>query len=156
MASKNKTDKLSLNLWESTDRPQRGDFNSDNLIIDEALGGHIEDTTLHLTTDEKSRVQRPVKTMGYQGNGDAEATITLDEVPVGVIIYCDTAPLQSYDSAAGYTKVYSAVAFYGAGATKGVELSGKILKVKQDVSISNGVQSCLNESGRQYKIVVIR
>lgn len=156
MASKNKTEHLALNMWESTDRPQRGDFNSDNLIVDEALGGHIEDTTLHLTSEEKARVQRPVKTMGYQGNGQTEATITLDAVPTGVIVYCNSMPMENYDPSAGCTKIYSAVAFYGAGATKGIELSGKNLKVKQESASADGTLSCLNESGRQYKVIVIK
>lgn len=156
MASKNKTEHLALNLWESTDRPQRGDFNSDNLIVDEALGTHLEDTNLHLTAEEKVRVQRPVKITGYQGNGQAEATITLDAVPTGVIVYCDTIPIVNYDSASECTKIYSAVVFYGAGSTKGAELAGKVLKVKQDTSAADGVMCCLNESGRQYKVAVIR
>ena len=156
MASKNKTEKLGLNLWESTDRPQRADFNSDNLIVDEALGGHLENGSLHLTSEEKSRVQRPVKVTGYQGNGQAEATITLDSVPTGVIVYCDGSPVQVYDLAIGCTKIYSALAFYSACATKGAQLSGSTLKVSQDSSPAGGVRCCLNESGKQYKVIVIK
>ena len=42
MASTNKTEYLSLNAWVESDRPQRADFNSDNSIIDSALGAHLE------------------------------------------------------------------------------------------------------------------
>lgn len=156
MASKNKTQKLELNLWESTDRPQRADFNSDNLIIDEVLGAHIEDTECHLTSTEKSRVKKPVQVFGYQGNSNAEATLTFDSVPTGVIVYCDSAPVSYYDASAGCSKVYSAVVFYGAGGSSGAELSGKVLKVRQDSAPANGVMNCLNESGKQYKVIVIK
>ena len=156
MASKNKTQKLNLNLWESTDRPQRGDFNSDNSIIDEALGEHLENTELHLTEKEKSRVKNPVQIFGYQGNSDAEKTITLESIPTGVVVYCDSMPLSCYDTAAGCTKVYSAVAFYGAGSTSGAELTGNVLKLSQDLTPRDGVINCLNDSGRQYKVIVIK
>lgn len=156
MASKNKTSRLGLNQWEASDRPQRGDFNADNLIIDETLGGHVGSTGIHLTSAEKSRVSQPVKVLGYQGNGSAQQTMTLDSVPTGVIVYCDTKPTQYYDVQAGYEKVYSAFAFYGAGATAGVTQEGKVLTFKQDSAPVNGVCNCLNESGRQYKVIVIK
>lgn len=38
MASTNKTENIGLNDWASEDRPERADFNSDNLILDEYIG----------------------------------------------------------------------------------------------------------------------
>lgn len=156
MASTNKTDNLSLNLWAAEDRPQRGDFNSDNMIIDETLGTHIADSEIHLTATEKARVKRPVTNHVYLGNGEAEATVTLSVVPSMVIVFCEGMPHGVYDSTQDCTKVYSAVAVYGAGATSGVTLTSNTLKVTQDSKPADGVMNCLNESGKQYKVIVIR
>ncbi len=156
MASKNKTEMLGLNLWDGTDRPQRGDFNSDNILIDEALGAHLADETLHLTATEKERVRRPVQSFSYVGNGSAEGSVTLPVTPSVVIVYCDGMPRNVYDSANACTRVYGGVAVYGAGASAGICLEGNVVKLMQSTSPANGVMNCLNENGRQYKVVMIR
>ncbi|MBQ4569586.1 MAG: hypothetical protein IJA62_06005 [Ruminococcus sp.] len=156
MASKNKTENLGLNLWEGTDRPQRGDFNSDNMILDEALGEHIASSQLHLTQAEKARVTRPVQYQSYLGNGEAQATLSLSFTPSMVVVYCDSVPPCIYDSTKGCTKVYSAVAVYGAGSSSGAAIEGSTLKFTQDTAAKNGAMSCLNESGKQYRVAIIR
>ena len=42
MPSSAKTEKLGLNNWAGADTPKRADFNQDNRILDEKLGGHLE------------------------------------------------------------------------------------------------------------------
>ncbi len=156
MASKNKTENLGLNLWDGTDRPQRGDFNSDNMIVDTALGEHLANANLHLTATEKERVKRPVQYYSYLGNGQAQASLSLSFTPSMVVVYCEGMPFAVYDSAKGCTKVYGAVAVYGAGGTSGVTLEGSTVKSAQDTGAQNGFMNCLNESGKQYRIAVVR
>ena len=156
MASKNKTEHLGLNLWQGTDRPQRGDFNSDNMLVDGALGGHIANDTLHLTSAEKERVKRPVQFFSYLGNGSTEASVSLGFTPSVVVVYCEGMPMSVYDSEAACTKVYAAVAGYGAGSSAGVSIVGSTVKVVQDTSAQSGIMKCLNESSKQYKIAAVR
>lgn len=49
MPSSAKTEKLGLNNWAGADTPKRADFNQDNRILDEKLGGHLENEDLHVT-----------------------------------------------------------------------------------------------------------
>ncbi len=156
MASKNKTEKLGLNLWEGTDRPQRGDFNSDNMIVEEALGGHIANGDLHLSSAEKERVKRPVGTQSYLGSGEASLSLSLGTTPSVVVVYCDGMPMSIYDGSTACTKVYGGVAVYGAGGSMGIKIEGSTLKLSQDTSAKNGVMNCLNEKDRQYRVAVVK
>ena len=54
MASTNKTTRLQLNSWVASDKPKMEDFNSDNAIIDQSLGTHIANTSIHVTAADKS------------------------------------------------------------------------------------------------------
>ncbi len=157
MASTNKTEKLRLNAWVESDRPQRTDFNSDNSIIDTALGGHLEDDDLHLTSEEKSRVSRPFTAVYYVGTGAESLKVTLPLVAQAALVYREDMPFTVYDSSTGVNKVYGAVAFSGAGASAGVTLSGNgYVTVMQSTTAVNGVKNCLNESGAQYKVLAFR
>lgn len=156
MASKNKSTKLGLNLWDESDRPQRADFNSDNMILDEALGGHLENEDMHLTAEEKSRVTSPLATMSYLGDGTAQRTISLPCRAEAFVVFCMEMPFGVYDSALGATKIYSAFYANGAGSQPGVSLSGTTLTVTQQSKGENGFAVCLNETGRHYRIAVLR
>lgn len=156
MASKNKSTRLGLNLWDESDRPQRADFNSDNMILDEVLGGHVENEDMHLTEEEKSRVAAPLATVAYLGDGTAQRTISLPCRAEALVVFCTGMPFGVYDSALGTTKVYSAFYAEGAGAQAGVSLSGTSLTVKQQSSGENGFSVCLNETGRQYRVAVLK
>lgn len=155
MSSYNKTERLGLNNWSESDRPMRNDFNSDNLIIDEVLGNHISDSDMHLGTEEKSRVSRPLVINAYTGNGNSERTITLSKAPLGVFVYRVDKPFSVYDSATGCTKVYSSVAFVGGQSATGLSLNGSTVTVRQSSASVGGVLNCLNEADAQYKIISI-
>ena len=45
MPTNNKTSNLNLNSWLSTDKPKREDFVNDNIILDTAIGQHINNFT---------------------------------------------------------------------------------------------------------------
>lgn len=154
MASTNKTEKLKLNLWTETDRPQRADFNNDNVIIEEALGGHVNNDSIHLTEQEKSRVSAPVIYTGYSGNGQSSREVSLPCEATAVIVFCDSTP--SAVLGEGCVCNYRAVAMAGAGACKGLTLSSSKLTVTQDTVADNGAKSCFNESGRQYRVMIFR
>lgn len=157
MASTNKTEYLSLNAWVESDRPQRADFNSDNSIIDSALGAHLENDDLHLTSTEKARISRPFTVVSYVGTGAASLKVTLPLVAQAVLVYREDMPFTVYDSTSGINKVYAAVSFSGGGATAGLTLSGNgYITVTQSTSAVNGIMHCLNESGGQYKVIAFR
>ncbi len=156
MASKNKSEKLGLNLWDESDRPQRADFNSDNMILDEALGGHIENDELHLTETEKARVVSPLVTAVYAGDGTGQRGISLPCRAEALVVFCTGMPGAVYDAEEKCTKIYSAFYANGAGTQAGVSVSGNTLTVTQQSSAEGGYAVCLNEAGKQYRVVILR
>ncbi len=156
MPSANKTERLGLNLWEGTDRPQRNDFNSDNTIIEQVLGDHTENTDIHLTEDEKTKVQRPMVTTSYLGDGNAQRVITLPAVVTSVIVFCDSQPCAVYDFQNGCVKNYFGISMYGAGSSAGVDFNRSTVTVAQDTEVSNGSMTCLNESAKTYRVIGFR
>ena len=156
MASKNKSEKLKLNLWAETDRPQRADFNSDNMIIDAALGEHLENDQLHLTAEEKARAAIPLASTAYQGNGEASRAVNLPVDALAVMVYCEGMPFAIYDKSVEALRNYSGFYMFGAGSSAGVSVQNKTLVVTQDTQSKGSVMNCFNESGKQYRVVVIK
>lgn len=156
MASTNKTEKLGLNLWAESDRPQRVDFNNDNMILEQVVGEHAENNSLHLTEGEKTRVSAPVGYTGYVGNGETSRAVTLPTNALAAVVYCVGMPSEVYDSAKGCVSNYKALAVFGAGAQRGVTLGGNTITVVQETEASEGARMCLNDQGRQYRVVFLR
>lgn len=153
MPSTNKTQRLGLNLWEGSDRPQRNDFNNDNYIIEQVVGDHTQDGNLHLTETEKNRVKKPMVTTSYLGNGAAQRTIELPQTASTIVVFCDSMPCALYDSTALCTKNYAGFSMYGAGSSAGVSFNSKSVVVSQNSTAANGLMNCLNESGKTYRII---
>ena len=157
MASTNKTESFGLNIWSETDRPQRNDFNSDNIILDKALGEHVTDTSLHLTETEKERVQSPLAVYSYAGDGAEYKDITLPFDARYVMAYRPSMPFYSYDSASEKTLINGGFAFYGGEGTGGVKLmSPALVRVYSGEASNTNLRTCLNDSGVQYKLVAFR
>lgn len=156
MPSENKTERLGLNLWEGSDRPQRNDFNSDNAIIEQVVGDHTENTEVHLSAEEKARVQRPLVTVPYLGDGSAQQVVTLPAEVTAVIIYCDSMPCAVYDAQAGCTKNYFGASMFGGGSSTGVSFIRTTVTVTQDTEAKNGFMNCLNESSKSYRVIGFR
>lgn len=156
MPSANKTERLGLNLWAGSDRPQRNDFNSDNTIIDQVLGDHTENEDIHLTADEKARVGMPMVNLSYIGDGNAQKTITIPVAVNAVIVYCEGNPCAVYDSTAGCTKNYMAVSMYGAAPSAGLQFNRTSVTVSQDTQAQSGFMNCLNETSKRYRIIGFR
>ncbi len=157
MASTNKTEKLGLNLWSETDRPQRNDFNSDNNILDSVLGGHTADNEVHLTSEEKARVHSPMAVFSYIGNGEEYKDLSIPFDARAVFAYRASNPMNCYDSTQGMNLVNGGFSFYGGDGTQGVRLiSPNSLRVFQGENQETKMKLCLNENGVQYKFVAFR
>lgn len=153
MSSTNKTSNLGLNSWLESDKPKRTDFIYDNNIIDNVLGGHISDESIHLTSEEKSRVQEPFSVKTVYGTGDSSVQVKPGFVPSMVIVYKLNSPLcQTEDS---YTKVNAGVAT-SLGTSGGVTISDNVVTLQQDSTAQDGIFYNLNEQYSQYIAVMFR
>lgn len=146
MPSTNKTANLSLNQWAESDRPMRNDFNSDNALIDSALGGHIKNGNIHVTAEEKEFLKDSHMTYMYTGTGENSKTVTLTESFRYICVFASGKPFLNSG------KAYSAVGYAGLGSTLGLTISASAtgFTVNQNESV------CLNESGVQYKAVMFK
>lgn len=160
MSSRYKTANLKLNSWIGSDKPKRADFNADNEIIDREFSAHINDTTLHITQQERDNWSTFVKTEVYFGDGKSERTITLDcDFDVScVIVFANNRPI----SIANFTdkRHYNYFAFVcKTGATLGAKFSSdfKSIVVKQDATaeLYNEFAN-MNELGVSYTYVMFR
>ncbi len=157
MPSTNKTSNLGLNQWIDTDRPMRNDFNSDNAVLDSAVGGHINNSDIHITADERKYLTDSQATYVYSGTGESSKSFTLTESFRFIAVFAKGKPLAEYDSASGKTKAYSAFGYASAGASVGLSIAasgtGFTVSLGED---ENGNYPCLNESGVQYKVVMFK
>lgn len=123
MASTNKTSR-GLSLWESTDKPEHGDFNSDNRIIDQAL----EDLKTQVGTAEAELSEHLANAglhgdasnfvMGtYQGTGALGYTVNLGFRPRFAVVFGVEQPIVSVNFGNNQAGVYAAmVSEYGCSA----------------------------------------
>lgn len=154
MASSSYTSNLGLCNWAATDRPKRADFVSDNNILDTTVGGHIADTTMHLTAAEKEKALSPYTTMIYAGTGADNRALTTDFAPKLVMVFKKNAPMTEY--AGGTTVINSAVSAYAHGGSAGVSITSTGFVVRQQALAENGKRFSLNEDGEQYCAVVFK
>ena len=154
MASSNHTTNLGLCSWAATDRPKRADFVSDNSIIDSALGGHIADTTIHMTTAEKTKALVPFESFIYSGNGEASRTIGTTFRPAFAVVFKRGEAPMEYTG--GVNVVNSAYAYYGHGGTAGLSISSTGVVVTQESAASDGRRISLNEQDCQYTLVAFK
>ncbi|MBQ3264329.1 MAG: hypothetical protein IJH07_00995 [Ruminococcus sp.] len=154
MATSNYTPNLHLSAWLDSDRPKRADFVSDNSIIDTQLGGHIADSTIHVTSQEKAKLTEPFIFNVYSGTGESSRTISLSFQPKLVIVFKRGVPFVTCSGSVN--NVNAAVGCYGHGCSAGIGISSSGVVVTQDAAASDGVKVCLNESGAQYSIVAFK
>lgn len=161
MASTNKTPNLNLNSWVGTDQPTRTDFVYDNTTIDTALGGHISDSDIHVTSAQKTKISQPFIVDTIMGNGNATKTINLPFAPSLVIYYQKDYPFTGYNSSSDYTICRAGIVGLVSGfssASLGLSLSGSTLTVSQSTTTpsAGGNFINLNENGGQYGYVAFR
>ena len=153
MPSTNKTPNLRLNNWIESDIPKRIDFVSDNVIIDNLLGGHINDNGKHLTTAEKGRVSEPYVFSLVQGTGTSSAEFRPGFTPKMAVVFKTSAPPVKLSTDSLIINYAIATQSGGSG---GASLSGDTLTLTQNSAPSNGTQYNLNESGSSYVIVYFK
>jgi hypothetical protein len=155
MGSTNKTPNLQLNSWLDTDSPKRLDFQSDNNIIDEILGGHINNSTIHLTAEEKDNLGIPFQMFTYSGNGAASRNINLPFAPAFAIVFKNNAPLCAHNSSANIQS--SGFVLNSIGGTAGIGLADSTLTVNQYQTLSTSSPNYdFNESGGSYRAILFR
>ena len=154
MASSSFTANLGLCNWAATDRPKRADFVSDNGIIDSVLGGHVNNSALHMSTAEKAKALTPFECFIYAGTGDSSKNIVTGFRPSFAIVFKKNEPPASYSG--GVNIVNSGYAAYGNGGTAGVSISSTGVTVQQEATASNGRRISLNEDGCQYALIAFK
>lgn len=154
MATSQYTPNLHLNAWTDSDRPKRADFVSDNTIIDTQLGGHIANSGIHLTAEEKAKLTEPFTVTLYAGSGDATRAISLGFQPKLAIVYKRNAPPVAYSG--GVNIVNAACACYGHGGSTGLSVTSTGVSVSEAATATDGVRASLNESGSQYTIIAFK
>ena len=158
MPSSNKTANYSLNKWISTDKPIMSDFNSDNEILDNIIGTHISNTSIHLTSDEKDRVSKPYFIQLVPGNGAESKEITFSFMPKMVLYCLRGKPFTSFDNSNNYNVINGGFAIGNYfGASEGMLLDEAKLTVSQTQSAIEGQNFInLNRSGGQYLCIAFK
>lgn len=154
MASSNFTENLGLCEWTGSDRPKRADFVADNGIIDRVLGGHVADSAIHMTAQEKDKALEGWKSFSYAGDGNATRTIVLDFSPKFAVVFKRGAAPVEFDN--GVLSVNTALGAYGAGGSTGISITGGGVSVTQQTAAENGRRVCLNENGCQYYGIALK
>ena len=154
MASSNYTTNLHLNAWTGSDRPKRADFVSDNNILDTTVGGHVANSNIHVTAQEKAKISEPYEVKVYSGSGESERTISIGFTPKFVLVYKRGVPPVAYSS--GANVINCAYGCYGHGSTTGVVVNSSGIVVLETSVNADGVRVSLNESGAQYTIVAYK
>ena len=154
MSSTEKTSNLKLNLWIGTDKPTRLDFVTDNQKIESAVSGHTNNTAIHLSTDDRSRLNQPFVTGYYAGDGNSTQTITLPFVAKSVIVYKKGTPSVIKNSS-GELLCNTAIAIPSNGGS-GCTVSGTVLTVQQSTSAVDGALYNMNASGGQYAYIAYK
>ncbi len=153
MASTNKTANLGLNQWIGTDKPKRSDFVSDNTIIDNILGNHINDTSIHLTAEEKDRASTPYVIYTVYGTGEATTTLKVGFTPRLVFAFKKSSALcEPKDE---QTKVNSAIAT-SYGTTGGLTIENDEIVMHQIIASSANAMYNLNENSAEYIVIVFK
>lgn len=151
MSSTNKTPNLGLNNWAGSDRPQRADFNSDNLLLDTLAGGHIKNGDIHVTAAEKEKWNGPVAFSMYFGTNADSREIKLGYQPTAVFVYPQDMPMLAINFDTRVTECY----FGAAGGTfnsRGISITSDGFNVRNNYryqSSSNDVVM-LNKANTNY------
>ncbi len=156
MASTKKTKNLALNSWVDSDKPRRVDFVEDNEIIDEVLGNHLLDTTLHFTNEDREKFSSMVYKDVYGGNDETTRTFTLPFAPSFVIVYNRTYHFTHYDPELGYNMLNGAIFSTEETGLYAGSINGNVLTIHQSTEPQGGMFCNLNKRFHQYGIIAVR
>lgn len=153
MASTSFTPNLGLCNWHSTDCPKRSDFVNDNNIIDRNLGGHLADSKIHVTADEKELFAHPYSVVTYVGDGNSTKTVPIDFEPNFAIVYQMYYPSVTLDSDGSVASRFVIVG-RSFSTSDAVVIKSDSIVVKQDATPTDSVRNNFNEQGGQYVILL--
>ena len=148
MAASEKTAVLGLSLWAGTDKPRRLDFVEDNEALETLVGGHLQDSGLHLNADRLARVDQPFEARTYTGTDAESRGLAFSFPPQAVIVFAAARGLAEYTGSG--TKQYAGFAANG-HSSAGLAVNGIQVTVKQDASTF-----ALNENGVTYVMLAFR
>lgn len=155
MSSTNKTEYLKLNQWLGSDRPQRIDFVDDNRIIDDAIKLHNANSGIHITSEQKDKINEPYVMQSYGGTGSETYSINLGFSPKFVIVFTkNSAPMQ-IDSSGDIIVNQSFVAKSN-GTAGGVTINGNNVIVTQSSTATDSIKYNLNKLNGQYCIIAFK
>lgn len=156
MASSKKTKRYGLNQWYGTDVPKREDFVKDNEIIDNVMATHADDTSMHLTPEDRLRFDELIFRDTYIGDNAMERTFELPFQPILLIIFTVSSPINRVDFTAKTHDLN--FGFYAAGCSSwGIDVSGKTLTVRHSVVADfKSELSTFNSKGSKYVYVAFR
>lgn len=156
MPSTNKTPKIGLNNWVGTDKPKRADFVADHGILDSLLGGHLENSSIHMSTADRAMLQSAATVGTYEGDGEGSRVITLPLSPKMIVVF------RQYESPAEVNSAGGIIINFAFGtqsfATSGIQLDGEFLNVSHDAfPPGKGELQCnLNNETSSYGWVAFR
>lgn len=158
ISSTNKTENLGLNQWIGTDYPERVDFCSDNLIVDNAISEHTADSVAHVTDSERWAWNHPVSIVTYTGNGSTTRSLQINcgfTLTFG-IVFPMTHTLTNTDfNNAAHSNYFGF--FSVQGSTVGLNWEKPNLTVTQSsVPITSAEYRNYNEKGVVYLVVCFR
>ncbi|RPF42273.1 hypothetical protein EDD70_2614 [Hydrogenoanaerobacterium saccharovorans] len=157
MPSTHKTPFLNLNQWLGSDKPKRDDFNQDNINIDNNIRSHVQNTSVHISDDERKAWNNGVFIVGsYIGNSTFNRTVELGFKPRIIILFTADRTLNEYKQTFDTNNVYAA--FYTPlGASLGISVTNTGFTVQNHGNNITGGSTCaLNQNNKTYVYLVLR
>ena len=158
MAASSYSTILGLSLWNQTDCPKLADFLQDNQKLEQLAGGHIANSALHLTAEEKQFLSQRTVLLTYTGTGSGGASVTLPFLPRRLTVYAQGKPSLLPRSDGGWD-VFSQVWLQGEGSasygTGGISVAADTLTAQLSegaFSGETGLYHALNRSGVTYVV----
>lgn len=157
MPSTNKTSFLSLNSWIGDDKPKRDDFNTDNQIIDRAIKTHHENTTTHITGDEREAWNKCIPVIStYVGDDTHPREINLGFSPSLVIVIGTNSVFGQYSYETNNTTISCAIATKHT-CTTGITITDNGFSVSQyPMTHPNGRYVRLNTKDEIFTYIAFR
>lgn len=121
-------------------------------------GSHISNQDIHLSQEQKTKLDSPYYAASYFGTGENSRTFNLDFKPSLIIVIRDGMPLVEAAFVAGCNYAIAAIGFNGR-ATMGLEFTSngfKVLKSYDDNDKYAGCYPNLNELGKTYQFIAFR
>ncbi|MGI6255292.1 MAG: hypothetical protein ACOYJZ_06625 [Acutalibacter sp.] len=157
MAATNHSTNLGLSLWEQTDRPEWADFLQDNQQLEQLAGGHIANSALHLTAEEKQFLAQRGTVVTYTGSGTGSASVTLPFLPRRITVLAQGKPPMAPREDGGWDVfqeewLSGEETSYGVGGISVAEDTLTVTLTEGAFAGESGIYHALNRSGITYVV----